>query len=81
MRAGYSANATVSLAKAADVLTVPESVVEFSGDSTFVYVMTDSLPQQLFERRAVVTGLSDGIRVEVKEGLDSVAVLRSDKIK
>ncbi len=81
VRAGYSANATVSLAKAADVLTVPESVVEFSGDSTFVYVMTDSLPQQLFERRAVVTGLSDGIRVEVKEGLDSVAVLRSDKIK
>ena len=72
---------TVSLAKAADVLTVPESVVEFSGDSTFVYVMTDSLPQQLFERRPVVTGLSDGIRVEVKEGLDSVAVLRSDKIK
>ncbi|GFI14466.1 hypothetical protein IMSAGC008_02024 [Muribaculaceae bacterium] len=43
--------------------------------------MTDSLPQQLFERRAVATGLSDGIRVEVKEGLDSVAVLRSDKIK
>ncbi len=81
VRAGYSANATVSLAKAADVLTVPESVVEFSGDSTFVYVMTDSLPQQLFERRAVATGLSDGIRVEVKEGLDSVAVLRSDKIK
>lgn len=81
VRAGYSANATVSLAKAADVLTVPEGVVEFAGDSTYVYLLTDSLPSQVFERRHIVTGMSDGIRVEVKEGIDSTAILRSAAIK
>ncbi len=81
LRAGYSANASVALAKAENVLTVPEGVVEFSGDSTFVYVMTDSVPEQLFRRTPVVTGMSDGINIEIKEGIDSTAVLRGDKIK
>lgn len=81
VRAGYSANASVTLAKAADVLTVPEGVVEFSGDSTYVYVMTDSLPEPKFERRAITGGMSDGIRLEIKGGIDSTAVLRGDKIQ
>jgi HlyD family secretion protein len=34
-----------------------------------VYLLTDSVPRQSFERRAVTTGLSDGIRIEVKSGL------------
>ncbi len=81
VRAGYSANASVTLAKAADVLTVPEGVVEFSGDSTYVYVMTDSLPEPKFERRVITGGMSDGIRLEIKGGIDSTAVLRGDKIQ
>lgn len=81
VRAGYSANATVTLAKAEDVLTIPEGVVEWAGDSTFVYVMTDSLPKPRFERHAITAGMSDGLRLEVKEGLDSAAILRADKIK
>lgn len=80
LRAGYSANATVILSEALDVLTVPESVVEFRGDSTFVYVLTDSVPEKIFERRAVVTGLSDGINIEIKSGIDSLAVLRGAKL-
>ena len=76
LRAGYSANAAVTLAKAADVLTVPESVLTFEGDSTYVYVRTDSLPKPVYERRSLATGLSDGINVEVKSGIDSTAVLR-----
>ena len=35
----YSANAEIVLAKATHVLTVPESAIEFSGDSTFVYII------------------------------------------
>ncbi len=81
LRAGYSANATVILERAADVLTVPEAAVTFAGDSTFVYVRTDSVPKPVFERRAISTGLSDGINIEVKEGIDSTAVLRGDKIQ
>ncbi len=81
LRAGYSANADVILAKAADVLSVPEAVLTFEGDSTFVYVRTDSLPKPVYERRPLVTGLSDGINVEVKEGIDSTAVLRGALIR
>lgn len=43
--------------------------------------MTDSLPEPKFERRAIVGGMTDGIRLEVKEGIDSTAVLRGDKVK
>ena len=81
LRAGYSANAEVSLSKASKVLTVPEGVVEFSGDSAFVYVLTDSVPSQKFKRTAVTTGVSNGINVEVKKGIDKKAELRGDAIK
>ncbi|MDE6197177.1 MAG: efflux RND transporter periplasmic adaptor subunit [Muribaculaceae bacterium] len=82
LRSGYSANASVSLSKAEEVLSVPEGVVSFEGDSTYVYVLTDSLADpQVFERRAITTGMSDGIKIEVKEGIDSTVVLRADKIK
>lgn len=81
LRAGYSANATVTLSESKGIMTVPEGIVEFSGDSTFVYLMTDSLPEQKFERTAVVTGASDGINIEIKEGINSSAQLRGDVIK
>ena len=70
VRAGYSANAEIILKRAADVLVVPESTIEFSGDSTFVQVFVkEEKNVQEFERRAVAIGLSDGINIEVKEGL------------
>ncbi len=67
LRAGYSANATVTLQKAASVVAIPESVIEFAGDSTFVYVLTDSVPHQKFDRKQVRTGLSDGINIELTD--------------
>lgn len=80
LRAGYSANAAVSLSKSTNVLTVPEGLVEFSGDSTFVYVLTDSVPEQTFVRTAVTTGASDGINIEIKDGVGSDAKLRGDVV-
>lgn len=68
IRAGYSANAEITLQKAVNALTVPESCVEFSGDSAYVYVLTQKEPQA-FKRRFIKTGLSDGINIEVKAGL------------
>lgn len=68
LRAGYSANATVVLEKADNVLAVPESVVEYEGDKAYVYVLTDSVAKQTFKRREIKTGISDGLMVEVKSG-------------
>ena len=70
IRSGYSANAEIVLARASKVLAVPESTVEFKNDSTFIYVLTDSVPSQKFSRRAVITGMSDGIQIEIKNGLN-----------
>ncbi len=80
LRAGYSANATVTLSSAVDVLAVPESVVEFVADSTFVYCLTDSAART-YERTPVVTGLSDGVNIEVKSGISADSRLRGAEIK
>ena len=66
IRSGYSANAEIVLQRAQQTLAVPESVIEFNGDSTFVYVMTDSVPEQKFQRKPVTAGMSDGIKIEIK---------------
>ena len=73
IRSGYSANAEIVLAHAEKVLTIPESCIEFSGDSTFVYVENGN---QKFERKEVKTGLSDGIYIEIKSGLKANEVIR-----
>ena len=76
VRSGYSANAEIVLQRANKVLAVPESTVEFKGDSTFVYIMTDSVPEQKFQRTQVTTGMSNGIKIEIKKG-----VTANDKIR
>lgn len=81
VRSGYSANAEIVLQQAFDVLNVPENAIEFSGDSTFVYLLTDSVPQQLFARKAVKTGMSDGIHIEIKSGLTNGQKVRGNEIK
>ena len=81
IRAGYSANAMIVLGAAENVLTVPESAVNFAGDSTFVYVLEDAqAKQQSFRREPIVIGLSDGIRVEVREGVSQGMKLRGNQI-
>jgi len=79
IRAGYSANADIILDKRTDVLTIPESTVEFSGDSAFVYLVKNEKPQE-FERKQVMIGLSDGINIEVKEGLKENDKIRGSEI-
>ncbi len=69
IRSGYSANAEIVLERLEQTLAIPEGCVEFSGDSTFVYVLTQAEPQQQFERRPIQIGMSDGIKIAVKGGL------------
>lgn len=76
IRAGYSANAEIVLKQAKDVLTIPESCVTFKGDSVFVEVLTETAPEQIFEKKNVEIGLSDGIQIEITAGLTD-----KDKVK
>jgi len=80
IRSGYSANAEIVLQSAENVISVPESTIEFSNDKTFVYIMTDSIPKQTFERREVVTGISDGINIEIKAGIKYNQIIRGKEI-
>jgi len=66
IRAGYSANADIVLDRRDSVLTINEKVLQFSGDSVFVEVETDD---QVFEKRLVETGLSDGLKIELLDGI------------
>jgi HlyD family secretion protein len=70
LRAGYSANADLIIRERKDVLTIPERVVIFEdgGKKTFVDVpgATEKAPPV---KTAVKLGVSDGLNVEVTEGL------------
>ena len=80
IRSGYSANAEIVLAKADNVLTIPESAIEFSGDSTFVYLIKGEGKEKSYERTHVETGLSDGVNIEIKKGLTDKDKVRGPQI-
>lgn len=80
IRSGYSANAEIVLAQAKNVLTIPESAIEFEGNDTYVYVVKGKGDEKTYERRKVVTGLSDGINIEIKKGLTQKDKIRGPKI-
>lgn len=80
IRSGYSANAEIVLAQAKNVLTIPESAIEFEGNDTYVYVVKGKDDEKTYERRKVVTGLSDGINIEIKKGLTQKDRIRGPKI-
>jgi HlyD family secretion protein len=77
LRAGYSANADIVLEQRDSVLAVPESIVEFNtkGDSAWVQVKNG----ELWTKTWIRTGLSDGINIEVLEGVDKDTELRGGK--
>ena len=75
IRAGLSANASIILAKVDDVLALKEALVQYDPKTKKPFVEVETGDQK-FERRDIETGISDGIFVEVKEG-----VSKDDKIK
>lgn len=77
IRAGYSANADIVIERHDSVLVIPESVLQFEGEKSYVEIETDS---QVFERRDVEIGLSDGINIEVKKGLEKGTKIKGEKI-
>jgi HlyD family secretion protein len=73
IRANYSANADIVLDERKAVLAIREAVVQYENEKPFVEIET---APQTFVKKPVKLGLSDGIKVEVLEG-----VTPTDKLK
>lgn len=70
VRAGYSANAEIVTERKTGVLAIEESAVKFAGDTAYVNIFKGmSGKEQLFERRDIEIGMSDGVYIEVRSGL------------
>ena len=82
LRSGYSANADIVLDRRDSVLTVPESIVTFNtkGDSAYVFVKNGTgQGEDAWKKTYIKTGLSDGINLEVIEGIDATTQLKGGK--
>lgn len=66
LRAGYSANAEVTISRRDSVLYIPERLITHRSDSSFVTLRNGAGKT---EERRIKTGLSDAINIEVLEGL------------
>jgi len=68
IRAGLSANASIILARADSVLSIKEALVQFDEETKKPYVEVKT-GEKDFEKREITLGISDGLNVEVKDGL------------
>ena len=68
VRAGYSANAEIELEKKDSVFSIKESLLQFDRLTEKPFVEVEKEDQK-FEKIDVVLGISDGINVEILEGL------------
>jgi HlyD family secretion protein len=67
LRAGYSANADIIIDRRMAVLVIPERLVTYDADSTYVTVRRGDGTNEI---RLIETGLSDAIDVEVLSGIE-----------
>jgi HlyD family secretion protein len=79
IRAGYSANAEIVLNERVNVLTIPEANVEMEDNKSFVQLITDTITQEV-TRTEIQTGLSDGLTIEVTDGLKEGDMIRGNQI-
>ena len=82
VRAGYSANANFMIQSREGIVTLPESTIEFEGSDTYVQVLAgpEGADPQTFERRKVGIGLSDGINIEITDGVTPDERVRGARI-
>ena len=69
IRAGYSANAEIDIESKDSVFSIKESLVQFDRITEMPFVEVKQ-PDATFKRQNVELGLSDGINVEIKDGLN-----------
>lgn len=70
MRVGMSVTAKVTVDEKTDILLIPVAALQESVGQVFVYTEKNEKTDVLEGKRDVTTGLSDGDRVEITEGLD-----------
>ncbi|MCK5729922.1 MAG: efflux RND transporter periplasmic adaptor subunit, partial [Draconibacterium sp.] len=80
IRAGYSANANIVLERKDSVMVIPEGLLKFDNDSSYVEINIGTLEEPNYEKRFVETGLSDGINIEITEGLKLEDEVKGEKI-
>ena len=75
VRAGYSANAIIEIENTENSLCIKESLIQFNRftEKPFVEILNDD---GVFVKKDITIGISDGISVEVLEGIEE-----DDKIK
>jgi HlyD family secretion protein len=67
LRSGYSATADIKIKTAKNVLVLPERVIHFKKGQAYVLMSVEG--QQKPKKQPVKIGLSDGMRVEIQQGL------------
>ncbi|MBR4792976.1 MAG: efflux RND transporter periplasmic adaptor subunit [Bacteroidaceae bacterium] len=77
IRSGYSANAQIELEKKESVVSVPESTLEFEGEDVYVYTKSQD---GTYQKTKITTGLSDGVNIEVKDGLSEGDTVRGPRL-
>ena len=60
------------------VMVIPEGLLKFENDSSFVEILIGE--EQQFEKRFVKTGLSDGINIEITDGLKKEDKVKGEKV-
>lgn len=75
IRAGLSANASIILERADDVMALKEGLIQYDTTTQKPFVEVETSDQN-FEKRDVELGISDGIFVEIKSGIS-----KDDKVK
>ena len=78
IRSGYSANAQIELEKKEGVLSVPESALEFIKEDAYVNIRQDD--STTYKQVKVTTGLSDGVNIEIKSGVNEGDVVRGPRL-
>ncbi len=68
IRSGYSANAEMVLQRRENILAVQEKHLQFQNDSAYLNILVSGGKE---EQRFVTTGLSDGINIEIVEGISA----------
>ncbi|MCL4806342.1 MAG: efflux RND transporter periplasmic adaptor subunit [Thermoanaerobaculia bacterium] len=70
LRAGYSANADLIIREKKDVVTIPERLVTFEDGGKKAFVeLPGKNPKEEPKRVEIKTGISDGLNIEVTEGV------------
>lgn len=81
-REGYSANASIVTNIVKNTLSIEEAALEHKDGKKYVYKLVSDkvdVENQKFERVEVKTGISDGIHIQILQGISPSDIIRGNK--